>query len=582
MLFACRPAGSRSSTCSGRATKPTATRAASLLVLEASEQRRALGGARSRARCACISCRSGTCRELRLRCSDPAKTRRAHLARQLAEELPPARRSPSIRRCERTPRLWVRYPRASRTGSSRRSTCRRPAPFLIEGDRCCSRRADPVALRDVAVAAAARRASRRPRGASARASGRCPSTSNGPRELRDLIGAFNQMMRRLNDADDDQAVMLAGIAHDLKAPLTRLKLRASVLVEDEAERAHFMRDIDSLTRIVQQFLEFAARSPSRGPEVDVDDVPRGAVRRARRRRRRRSFALSLEAGDAFTPAAHVPRPADDESRRQRARTRRAAGRDRTGAASGDWLIEVRDHGPGIPDERIDDAMRPFVRLDPARSGDGHCGLGLAIVERLAREQRRTLRNRQRGGRRADRAHRHSLDQTHDARASDQHMCLLMPSVRAVLSCVAARVSRCFRSPFGASASLLSACGGASDNSSVTETPTLSTVENFRDVARQGDGYPTVDGARLRRGVFYRSGALTSDDADDSRSRSDAAVRGARSAHGGRSIACAGSRAGGCDARTARDRADRRRRSAPTSDAAASAWMLDAQRQPRHR
>jgi protein-tyrosine phosphatase len=66
--------------------------------------------------------------------------------------------------------------------------------------------------------------------------------------------------------------------------------------------------------------------------------------------------------------------------------------------------------------------------------------------------------------------------------------------------------------FGAGA-LLSACGGASEERSVMETPRLSTVENFRDVAGVGDGYPTVDGGRLRRGVFYRSGALTPGDAD---------------------------------------------------------------------
>ncbi|SPB17146.1 protein-tyrosine phosphatase [Caballeronia novacaledonica] len=70
----------------------------------------------------------------------------------------------------------------------------------------------------------------------------------------------------------------------------------------------------------------------------------------------------------------------------------------------------------------------------------------------------------------------------------------------------------FSTAFGASA-LLSACGGASDDQSVSDTPKLSTIENFRDVAGTGDGYPTVDGARLRRGVFYRSGALTPGDAD---------------------------------------------------------------------
>jgi two-component system osmolarity sensor histidine kinase EnvZ len=57
----------------------------------------------------------------------------------------------------------------------------------------------------------------------------------------------------------------------------------------------------------------------------------------------------------------------------------------TGKRNGEWFITVRDYGDGIPPERLDDARKPFVRLDPARAGDGHCGLGLAIVGRLAHE-----------------------------------------------------------------------------------------------------------------------------------------------------------------------------------------------------
>jgi len=51
-----------------------------------------------------------------------------------------------------------------------------------------------------------------------------------------------------------------------------------------------------------------------------------------------------------------------------------------------WLIEVRDHGPGIPADRVAAAIKPFVRLDEARGGEGHCGLGLAIITRLVRNQ----------------------------------------------------------------------------------------------------------------------------------------------------------------------------------------------------
>jgi protein-tyrosine phosphatase len=66
---------------------------------------------------------------------------------------------------------------------------------------------------------------------------------------------------------------------------------------------------------------------------------------------------------------------------------------------------------------------------------------------------------------------------------------------------------------GIGASLLSACGGGSDADLAPETPHLASVENFRDIAGMGDGYPTADGQRVRRGVFYRSGALSADTDD---------------------------------------------------------------------
>ncbi|HEX7910337.1 MAG TPA: ATP-binding protein, partial [Paraburkholderia sp.] len=64
-----------------------------------------------------------------------------------------------------------------------------------------------------------------------------------------------------------------------------------------------------------------------------------------------------------------------------------------------WVISVRDHGAGIPDDRIAAAMKPFVRLDTARGGEGHCGLGLAIVARLAHDRggRCQVRNHAQGG-----------------------------------------------------------------------------------------------------------------------------------------------------------------------------------------
>lgn len=328
--------------------------------------------------------------------SDPAKTRIARLARQLAEVLPPGTQLAVDTRDERAPHLWVRYPTSSNWIVTP-IDLPPPPPFLKEtigmllGAVILSLFATWQLQRPISrVSQAARRfgAGERP----------VPLEIHGPRELRDLIGAFNQMMRRITDADDDKAVMLAGIAHDLKAPLTRLKLRTSMLVDDEAERSHFMRDIDSLTRIVQQFLEFAARSPSQGPEVSADaflaeqfPLPEDGDAAL--------FALSLEAGDAF----RLPRTFIDRLMTNLVDNALEHGEPpveiATARRAGEWIIDVRDHGPGIPADRIEDALKPFVRLDPARAGDGHCGLGLSIVERLAGEcgGRCEVRNAEDGG-----------------------------------------------------------------------------------------------------------------------------------------------------------------------------------------
>ncbi|MCC8405060.1 HAMP domain-containing protein [Paraburkholderia sp. MMS20-SJTN17] len=239
-----------------------------------------------------------------------------------------------------------------------------------------------------------------------------PVPVQGPRELRDLIGSFNDMMRRLNEAGDDQAVMLAGVAHDLKAPLTRLKLRASVLV-DEDERAGLIRDVDSLTNIVQQFLEFAGQSADTGPPVEVDEFLReqfssgddaqaaevAEMPEAAQAPETPLFALDLRAGPSFT----LPRTLLDRLVTNLVDNALEHGvppvEISTACSDAHWTIRVRDHGPGIPDDRIAAAMKPFVRLDAARGGEGHCGLGLAIVARLTHDRggRCLVRNHSRGG-----------------------------------------------------------------------------------------------------------------------------------------------------------------------------------------
>lgn len=211
-----------------------------------------------------------------------------------------------------------------------------------------------------------------------------PVGERGPRELRELISAFNDMMRRLNEADDDQAVMLAGVAHDLKGPITRLKLRASLLA-DEQDKAGLLHDVDSLTNIVEQFLGFARQCVDEGAPIETDAFLRAQFTVAEDGDGP-LFQLDLRAGPAFMlPRVLLDRLVTNlvDNALEHGAAPVAIG---TAREDGAWILTVRDHGPGIPEDRIAAAMKPFVRLDAARGGEGHCGLGLAIVSRLVRDR----------------------------------------------------------------------------------------------------------------------------------------------------------------------------------------------------
>jgi two-component system osmolarity sensor histidine kinase EnvZ len=153
----------------------------------------------------------------------------------------------------------------------------------------------------------------------------------------------------------------------------------------ESERAGLIRDVDSLTNIVQQFLEFAGQSADTGPPVEVDAFLQEQFSTTDSGETP-LFTLDLRAGPHFA----LPRTLLDRLVTNLVDNALEHGAPPVDIATsqGDrhWVICVRDHGPGIPDDRIAAAMKPFVRLDAARGGEGHCGLGLAIVARLAHDR----------------------------------------------------------------------------------------------------------------------------------------------------------------------------------------------------
>jgi two-component system osmolarity sensor histidine kinase EnvZ len=225
--------------------------------------------------------------------------------------------------------------------------------------------------------------------------------AEGPTELRSLIGDFNEMAQELSDAEQERSIMLAGVAHDLRAPLARVQVRAS-LVADESIRAGFLKDAASLAQIVTQFLDLARDAELDATErwVSVDAYCRSHYAEAGNdlrphegaaesqatgdNQRMPLFILELKAGEGFMlPPIELDRILSNLI--ENGLTYGAPPLEMTTSVQGGYyVLSVRDHGAGMPEEDFARALRPFVRLDPARTGDAHCGLGLTIVRRLTR------------------------------------------------------------------------------------------------------------------------------------------------------------------------------------------------------
>jgi len=227
-----------------------------------------------------------------------------------------------------------------------------------------------------------------------------PLRERGPHELRQLIERFNRMVADLARIDQERNTMLAGIAHDLKTPLARLRLRAEMLADPRAAGG-VTRDVDAMAAIVEQFLSFAQSSEPTARPVPVDR--RIGELALSLQEQDRTVVLELAAGDGFRMIATqldriVGNLVDNAYAYGAPPVYVATSRTQDG-----WRLTVEDQGPGIPEESMERVTLPFVRLDPARGGNAHSGLGLAIVDRLVRQAggRLTIENRPEGGLRVE-------------------------------------------------------------------------------------------------------------------------------------------------------------------------------------
>ena len=205
-------------------------------------------------------------------------------------------------------------------------------------------------------------------------------------EIRDVNVGFNGMVRQLSKVDQDRTVMLAGISHDLRTPLARMRLEAEISVPDEEARRHMADDIDQLDAIIDKFMDYA-----RPGVAQLQTVPLAAViereaiafRDASQIRIVLSLSPTVRVTADPTELGRVFANLFENARRYgRSPDHGIAEVLVTHIQAGQWIIvTVRDRGPGVPQDKIAMLTTPFFRNDTARTAASGAGLGLAIVKK---------------------------------------------------------------------------------------------------------------------------------------------------------------------------------------------------------
>ena len=205
-------------------------------------------------------------------------------------------------------------------------------------------------------------------------------------EIREVNVGFNRMAAQLSKIEQDRVVMLAGISHDLRTPLARLRLETEMSVADPDAREHMAADIAQLDAIIDKFLDYARPEPAHLEPIVLNDVIGEALYAVAEYP---DMTVSLSMPDNARVLADrvdllrvVANLLENSRRYGKTGDSGVAQVDISARVSDAWvLLKVRDHGNGVASEVLSRLTNPFFRGDTARTEATGAGLGLAIAEK---------------------------------------------------------------------------------------------------------------------------------------------------------------------------------------------------------
>lgn len=205
-------------------------------------------------------------------------------------------------------------------------------------------------------------------------------------EIRAVNIGFNRMTQKLAKIEQDRAIMLAGISHDLRTPLARLRLETELSVADNEARANMVADIAQLDAIIGKFLDYARPGSVDLGTVMLREVIDTCLFSVRNRI---DIRFNLDIGDDLLVVADAVELGrvftnliENARRYGKSPNTGVAVVDISAKARDQWvLLRVRDHGVGVSDAQLTNLTKPFYRGEAARTAANGAGLGLAIVEK---------------------------------------------------------------------------------------------------------------------------------------------------------------------------------------------------------